>query len=60
MRAERDQATTDRCLQRLAETAASPAATTMPAILECVESQATIGEICDTLRAVFGVFEPAR
>ena len=58
VRAERDQAVTDRSLQQLAETAASPTANTMPAIIECVESKATIGEICDTLRAVFGIFEP--
>ena len=60
VREERDQSATDRSLQRLAETAASPTENTMPAIIECVESQATIGEICDTLRAVFGVFEPTR
>lgn len=28
---------------------------TMPAFIQCVESLATIGEICDTLRTVFGV-----
>ncbi|MDA1035754.1 MAG: methylmalonyl-CoA mutase family protein [Chloroflexi bacterium] len=60
VRATRDQAATDRSLQRLAEAATSPTANTMPAIIECVESHATIGEICDTLRAVFGVFEPTR
>jgi methylmalonyl-CoA mutase N-terminal domain/subunit len=59
VRAQRDQAVTDRSLQQLAETATSPTANTMPAIIECVESNATIGEICDTLRAVFGVFEPS-
>ena len=29
----------------------------MPPILECVESYATLGEICSTLRDVFGTFE---
>jgi len=28
---------------------------TMPAFIRCVESYATVGEICDTLREVFGV-----
>jgi methylmalonyl-CoA mutase N-terminal domain/subunit len=28
---------------------------TMPAFIHCVEARATIGEICDTLREVFGV-----
>jgi methylmalonyl-CoA mutase, N-terminal domain len=28
---------------------------TMPAFIRCVEAYATIGEICDTLRGVFGV-----
>jgi len=27
---------------------------TMPAFIECVESYATLGEICDVLRQVFG------
>lgn len=60
VRAERDQAATDQALQQLATTAADPTANTMPAIIACVEAHATIGEICDTLRAVFGVFEPIR
>ena len=28
---------------------------TMPAIIRCVEAYATVGEVCDTLREVFGV-----
>ncbi|HLC23758.1 MAG TPA: methylmalonyl-CoA mutase family protein [Dehalococcoidia bacterium] len=28
---------------------------TMPAILECVEAYASLGEICDVLRSVFGI-----
>jgi methylmalonyl-CoA mutase N-terminal domain/subunit len=28
---------------------------TMPAFIRCVEAYATVGEICDTLRDVFGV-----
>lgn len=31
----------------------------MPLIIEAVKCYATVGEICDTLRAVFGVYEPS-
>jgi methylmalonyl-CoA mutase N-terminal domain/subunit len=33
-------------------------ANTMPLILDCVEAQATLGEICDALRDVFGEYRP--
>ena len=32
----------------------------MPALIEAVEAQATIGEICDTLRDVFGEFKESQ
>ncbi|MBI2957893.1 MAG: methylmalonyl-CoA mutase, partial [Chloroflexi bacterium] len=35
--------------------AAAGTENTMPAILDCVESYASLGEICDVLRSVFGV-----
>ncbi len=31
----------------------------MVPILDCVRSYCTLGEICDTLRGVFGEYEPA-
>jgi methylmalonyl-CoA mutase N-terminal domain/subunit len=34
---------------------ASSKGNTMPAFIRCVEAYATVGEICDTLRGVFGV-----
>jgi methylmalonyl-CoA mutase N-terminal domain/subunit len=37
------------------EKAARGGENTMPAFVRCVEAYATIGEICDTLRGVFGV-----
>ncbi|MEK7873798.1 MAG: methylmalonyl-CoA mutase family protein [Chloroflexota bacterium] len=37
--------------------AARGADNTMPAFLECVESHATIGEICDVLRKVWGEYK---
>ena len=34
---------------------AQGAENTMSAFIRCVEAYATVGEICDTLRGVFGV-----
>jgi methylmalonyl-CoA mutase N-terminal domain/subunit len=31
----------------------------MPAILDCVRAEATLGEIADTLRGVYGEYEEA-
>jgi len=39
------------------KTVAAGTGNTMPAFLRCVEAYATIGEICDVLREVFGVQE---
>ncbi|MBM3940957.1 MAG: methylmalonyl-CoA mutase [SAR202 cluster bacterium] len=54
VRRERDVAVTRKALARLADAANDPRANTMPAILECVESYATLGEVCDVLRGVWG------
>jgi methylmalonyl-CoA mutase N-terminal domain/subunit len=40
------------------EQAATKDINLMPVILECVESYATLGEICGVLRRVFGEYEP--
>jgi len=29
----------------------------MPLVLDCVRSYTTLGEICDSLRSVYGVYE---
>ena len=50
---ERDNERVRVALKRLEETAKGTE-NTMPAFLECVEAYATIGEICDVLRGVFG------
>ena len=44
--------------QRLDElrVAAESNANTMPALLDCVRAYATLGEMCDVLRAAFGVY----
>jgi methylmalonyl-CoA mutase N-terminal domain/subunit len=60
VRNERDGAVSERTLQRLTDAAADPASNTMPAILECVEAYATLGEICDALRGVFGEYGAPR
>jgi len=49
----RDNTKVAEALDRL-EKAASGTENTMPVIVECVEAYATIGEICDVLRSVFG------
>jgi len=50
---ERDNAKVEQTLKRLGDVARSNE-NTMPAFLECVEAYATVGEISDTLRKVFG------
>ena len=50
---ERDSNKVNQTLKRLEEVAYSED-NTMPAFLECVEAYATLGEMCDVLRKVFG------
>ncbi|HRA67265.1 MAG TPA: methylmalonyl-CoA mutase family protein [Caldilinea sp.] len=58
LRSERDnQAVTD-VLSRIEQAAREPQALLMPLIVEAVEAYATLGEICDTLRGVFGEYVP--
>ena len=49
----RDNAQADKTLKHLEEVARGTE-NTMPAFIECVEAYASIGEICDVLRNVFG------
>jgi methylmalonyl-CoA mutase N-terminal domain/subunit len=58
LRARRDNARTQNALNALRD-AARGASNLMPAILACVESYATLGEICDTLRKEFGEYRGA-
>ena len=53
VRHERDEAETAAALQRLRAVAVGTD-NTVPAILECVEAYATVGEIADVFRSVFG------
>ena len=53
VRKERDTKAAQKALQRLEEVARSEE-NTVPVILECVELDCTLGEICDVFRGVFG------
>jgi methylmalonyl-CoA mutase N-terminal domain/subunit len=56
IRARRSESQTSRCLDRIEE-AARGDQNLMPAIIEAVEQYATLGEISDRLRAVFGEYK---
>ena len=56
LRRRRDQARVSRSIDAL-KRAAEGNANTMPFILDAVRSYATLGEICDALRAVFGTYQ---
>jgi methylmalonyl-CoA mutase N-terminal domain/subunit len=53
LKAKRDKAKVDQALSRLKEVAGG-SENAIPSILECVEAYATLGEVCDVLRGVFG------
>ncbi|HEX6640036.1 MAG TPA: methylmalonyl-CoA mutase family protein [Thermoanaerobaculia bacterium] len=60
VRAERDGEKVKAALEALRVAAADPAANTMPPMIEAVKVYATVGEISDALRDVFGTYqEPA-
>ncbi len=56
LRARRDANAVAAALARLAQAAAADI-NTMPATIEAVRAYATLGEICDTLREVFGTWQ---
>lgn len=56
LKASRDPAKTDQCLQNLNDKASS-GENIMPAVVEAVENKCTLGEIADTLREVFGEYK---
>jgi methylmalonyl-CoA mutase N-terminal domain/subunit len=59
LRAERDNAKVEKRLRDLAE-GARGRENTMPLLLDCVRAYATLGEMCDALKPVFGIYqEPA-
>lgn len=56
LRQKRDTSQVERSLMRLRQAAASTE-NTMPCIIDAVKAYATLGEICDTLREVFGSYQ---
>jgi len=58
VRAGRDQAAVDDVLARIRAAAQDPSAPLMPLFVEAVSAYATLGEICNTLRGVFGEYRP--
>ncbi len=58
LRAERDNSAVQEILGRIGQAAHDPQAPLMPLIVAAVEAYATLGEICDTLRGVFGEYTP--
>jgi len=60
VRSTRDKQKVDDALQQLRNVAADPNANTMPSIIDAVNVYASVGEISDALRDVFGTYqEPA-
>jgi methylmalonyl-CoA mutase N-terminal domain/subunit len=55
LRESRDQKIVEELLEKL-KTAASGTANLMPLFIECVENDITLGEICNTLRVVWGEY----
>jgi methylmalonyl-CoA mutase N-terminal domain/subunit len=59
LRQERDSTAVETALNRLQQ-AAEGTKNLIPPILEAVESRATLGEICDVFREIFGEHKPAQ
>jgi methylmalonyl-CoA mutase, N-terminal domain len=57
LKASRDYKRVARTLAELKNVARTPSGNTMPAILDAVRAYATLGEICDTFREVFGTYQ---
>ena len=59
-RAARDQAAVDAALQRMVEDAAAER-NTVPAMLDAARAEATLGEICNAFKPMWGEYrEPAK
>ena len=56
LRATRDHARVQACLDALKE-GARTTANTMPLLIDAVRAYATVGEMCDALREVWGEYE---
>ncbi|WP_275098952.1 methylmalonyl-CoA mutase family protein [Sedimenticola hydrogenitrophicus] len=56
VRAQRDQAMVDRLLAQLVETAKDPSVNILPMTIELVRAGATMGDIVETLKTVWGTY----
>ncbi len=56
VRSGRDNQAAQQALHRLAEAARAPTGNLMEPIIEATKSYATLGEMCDVLRGVFGIY----
>ncbi|MGH3756354.1 acyl-CoA mutase large subunit family protein [Actinophytocola sp.] len=56
-RADRDEVAVSACLDRIRVAAAEPDTPLMPLLLDGARAGATVGEICDVLRAQWGTFD---
>jgi methylmalonyl-CoA mutase N-terminal domain/subunit len=59
LRSSRDQFKADQLMGEV-EAVANGNENLMPIIIQCVENQVTLGEICDSLRQVWGEYRPAQ
>jgi methylmalonyl-CoA mutase N-terminal domain/subunit len=57
LRSSRDNERVRVSLHELRKAATDGTVNMMPSILDCVRAYATLGEICDELRAVYGTYE---
>jgi methylmalonyl-CoA mutase N-terminal domain/subunit len=57
LRESRDNGAVRSSLEQLRKAAAANDVNMMPYILDCVRTYATLGEICDEFRSVYGVYE---
>lgn len=57
VRRQRDNASVEAAIKRLKETARDEDVNLIPVILEAVKTYATIGEMCNALREIFGEYE---
>ena len=60
LKRERSEAGVSHSLRALERGAEGSDVNVMPAIVECVKSEATLQEICDVLRGIFGEAEPVK
>ena len=58
LRAQRDNARVQQALDAVSRAARTPDAPLMPVFVDAVSAYATLGEICDVLRRVFGEYVP--